>query len=77
VLGFDPSPFHTVLDIREGHKRERDVDAQTTFDKYLNGITKATEEVDRRLALVPANGQEGNSGRRPNILVAENRGGTT
>ena len=77
VLGFDPSPFHTVLDIREGHKRERDVDAQTTFDKYLNGIVKATEEVDRRLALVPANGQEGNSGRRPNILVAENRGGTT
>ena len=55
VLGFDPSPFHAVLDIREGHKRERDVDAQTTFDKYLNAIVKATEEVDRRLALVPAN----------------------
>jgi predicted nucleotidyltransferase len=55
VLGFDPSPFHTLLDVREGHKRERDVDAQTTFDKYLNGIVKATEEVDRRLALVPAN----------------------
>jgi hypothetical protein len=56
VLGFDPSPFHAVLDIREGHKRERDVDTQTTFDKYLNGIVKATEEVDRRLAVVPANG---------------------
>ena len=56
VLGFDPSPFHTVLDIREGHKRERDVDAQITFDKYLNGIAKATEEVDRRLAVVPAKG---------------------
>jgi len=56
VLGFDPSPFHTVLDIREGHKRERDVNAQTTFDKYLNGIAKATDEVDRRLAVAPANG---------------------
>ena len=55
VLGFDPSPFHAVLDIREGHKRERDVDAQTTFDKYLNAIVNATEEVDRRLAVVPAN----------------------
>jgi predicted nucleotidyltransferase len=55
VLGFDPSPFHAVLDIREGHKRERDVDAQTTFDKYLNAIVKATEEVDRRLAVGPAN----------------------
>jgi hypothetical protein len=50
VLGFDPSPFYAVLDYREGHKRERDVDAQATFGKYLNGIVKATEEVDRRLA---------------------------
>jgi predicted nucleotidyltransferase len=55
VLGFDPSPFHTVLDIREGRKRERDVDAQATFDKYLNAIVKATEEVDRRMAIPPAN----------------------
>jgi predicted nucleotidyltransferase len=53
LLGFDPSPFHTLLDFREGHKRERDVDAQATFDKYLNAIAKATEEVDCRLA-VPA-----------------------
>jgi predicted nucleotidyltransferase len=52
VLGFDPSPFHTVLDIREGHKRERDADVQAMFDKYLNGVVKATEEVDRRLAVV-------------------------
>jgi predicted nucleotidyltransferase len=50
VLGFDPSPFHTLLDIREGRKRDRDVDAQATFDKYLNAVVKATEEVDRRLA---------------------------
>lgn len=55
VLGFDPSPFHTVLDIREGRKRERDVDAQATFEKYLDGIAKATEEVDRRLAIPAAN----------------------
>jgi hypothetical protein len=55
VLGFDPSPFHTVLDIREGRKRERDVDAQATFDKYLNAIVKGTEEVDRRLAAPPRN----------------------
>ena len=55
VLGFDPSPFHAVLDIREGHKRERDVDVQATFDKYLNGIVKATDEVDRRLAIPATN----------------------
>ena len=55
VLGFDPSPFHTLLDIREGRKRDREVDAQATFDKYLNAVVKATEEVDRRLASPPAN----------------------
>jgi len=54
VLGFDPSPFHTLLDIREGRKREREVDVQATFEKYLNAVVKATEEVDRRLAAPPA-----------------------
>jgi predicted nucleotidyltransferase len=54
MLGFDPSPFHIVLDIRERRKRGRDVDVLATFDKYLNGIAKATEEVDRRLAVPPA-----------------------
>jgi hypothetical protein len=55
VLGFDPSPFHTVLDIREGRKRERDVEAQATFDKYLNAVIKADEEVDHRLATLASN----------------------
>jgi hypothetical protein len=54
VLEFDPSPFHALLDIREGRKRERDVAAQTTFAKYLETIVRATEEVDRRLAAAPA-----------------------
>jgi hypothetical protein len=51
ALEFDPSAFHTVLDIREGRKRERDVEVQATFDQYLNAVVKATEEVDRRLAI--------------------------
>jgi hypothetical protein len=55
LLGFDPSPFQTVLDIREGRKRERDVEAQATFDKYLNAVIKADEEVDRRLATLAGN----------------------
>ena len=41
VLGFDPSPFHTIFEIREGHKRERDVDVQATFDKYLTGSSRS------------------------------------
>ena len=50
ALGFDPSPFYTLLDIREGRKRRNEVDVQATFDKYLHAVVQATEEVDRRLA---------------------------
>jgi len=56
VLGFDPSPFHTILEVREGRKRERDVDVQATFEAYLDRISKVTDEVDRRLAVPPARG---------------------
>ena len=51
ALGFDPSPFHTVFDIREGRKRGRDVDVQATFDAYLDRVSKVAEEMDRRLAI--------------------------
>jgi hypothetical protein len=56
VLGFDPCPFHTIFEIREGHKRERDVEVQATFDAYLDRISKVAEEMDRRLAVPPAKG---------------------
>jgi hypothetical protein len=56
VLGFDPLPFQTIFAIREGQKRERDVDVQATFDAYLDRIAKVTEEIDRRLAAPPARG---------------------
>ena len=49
VLGFDASPFDTILAIREGQKRGRDLDVQATFDAYLRGVAKVTEEMDRRL----------------------------
>jgi hypothetical protein len=55
ILGFDPSPFHTIFEIREGHKRERDVNVQATFEAYLDGVVKVTEEMDRRLVTPPAN----------------------
>jgi len=54
VLEFEAAPFHTVLDIREKRKREREVDAQAAFEQYLDAVVKATEEVDRRLAVPPA-----------------------
>ena len=55
VLGFDPAPFHTIFEIREGHKRGRDVDAQATFGAYLDRVSKVADEIDRRLAVPPAN----------------------
>ncbi|HZP01476.1 MAG TPA: nucleotidyltransferase domain-containing protein [Terriglobia bacterium] len=50
MLGFDPAPFHAVFEVREGQRRERDLDAKTTFAAYLQGVVRVTEEVDRRLA---------------------------
>ena len=54
VLRFDPSPFHTVFEIREGRKRERDVDVQATFGAYLDRVSKVAGEMDRRLETPPA-----------------------
>jgi hypothetical protein len=54
ALGFDPSPFHTIFDVREGRKRERDVDVQAVFGAYLDRVSMVTEEMDRRLAVPPA-----------------------
>jgi hypothetical protein len=56
VLGFDPSPFHTIFEIREGRKRGRDVNVQATFDAYLDRVVRVAEEIDRRLATPPAKG---------------------
>jgi hypothetical protein len=51
VLGFDPAPLHTVLDVREGRKRGRDLDIQATFTGYLQAISKAADEIDRRFVM--------------------------
>src|SRR5208282_1285291 len=44
VLGFDPSPFHAIFEIREGRKRDGDVDVQVTFDAYLDRVSKVADE---------------------------------
>lgn len=51
ALGFDPAPFHTIFEVREGHKRERDLDVQATFEAYLERVAHIAEEMDRRLAV--------------------------
>ena len=73
VLGFDPSPFHTIFDIREGRKRERDVDVQATFGGYLDRVSKVTDEIDRRLATPPALNRRGSSRTAPTPISGGGR----
>jgi hypothetical protein len=50
VFGSDLSALNTVLDIRRGKIRERDVDAQSVFREYLASISAVIDRVDRQLA---------------------------
>lgn len=49
VTGGDASAFHAVLDVREGKKKKRQIDIEETLHAYLEFVTLATNEVDRRL----------------------------
>ena len=49
LLAFDASAFHTVLDVREGKRREKELNIVATFRAYLDGITRVAREVDQRL----------------------------
>ncbi len=49
LLGFDPSAFYSLLDLREGRRREAEVDPAALLRGYLEGMTRVAGEVDRRL----------------------------
>jgi hypothetical protein len=49
MLGFEARPIHTVLDLREGEKSAREVDAQSLFAEYLTAVTFVVNETGRRL----------------------------
>jgi predicted nucleotidyltransferase len=44
---FDASPFHTLLDLREGKTAPRDVVPSSLFEQYLKGIQTVVDSVDR------------------------------
>ncbi len=48
-LGFDTAAFHALLDVRDGKRREHQIDVPATFAAYLSAVTRVTEEMDRRL----------------------------
>jgi hypothetical protein len=49
LTGADPSAFHAVLELREGKRKEREIDIDATLHAYLEFVEIATNEVDRRL----------------------------
>jgi predicted nucleotidyltransferase len=45
-VAFDPAPFLQLLDVREGKSKPDSLDAQLTFNSYLEGIQKVIQFVD-------------------------------
>ena len=49
LTGADPSSFHAILELREGKRKEKDMDVEATLHTYLEFVEIVTNEVDRRL----------------------------
>lgn len=47
AFGLDAGPFLTLLDLREGKRKPKDVDAVSLFESYLKQIHVAVDFVDR------------------------------
>jgi hypothetical protein len=45
----DPSGFRTILDLREGKKREQDINVEETLNNYFALVETITNEYDRQL----------------------------
>jgi predicted nucleotidyltransferase len=49
LSGGNPAGFHTILDLRDGKRKEKDIDIEATLATYLEFVEVVTNEVDRRL----------------------------
>ncbi len=47
--GCDPSAFHTILGVREGKLKERDVNVASTLNQYFAFVEAVTDKFDRHL----------------------------
>ena len=47
--GADPAGFKTILGVREGKLKERDIDAEKTLNQYFSFVEAVTEKFDRQL----------------------------
>ncbi len=49
LSGADPSAFHAILDLREGKRKESQIDIDAALHTYLEFVEVITADVDRRL----------------------------
>lgn len=49
LTGADPSAFHAILELREGKRKEGQLDVEGELHTYLEFVEVVTNEVDRRL----------------------------
>jgi predicted nucleotidyltransferase len=47
--GADPAGFQTILSLREGKLRERDINIEMTLNQYFSFVVAVTEKFDRQL----------------------------
>ncbi len=45
----DPAGFHTILDLREGKRKDKDIDVESTLNRYFALVEAVTDEFDRQL----------------------------
>jgi hypothetical protein len=51
LTGSNPTAFQTVLDLREGKRKQSEIDVEASLNAYLELVEVVTNEVDRRLEL--------------------------
>jgi hypothetical protein len=49
LTGSDAGGFTSILDLREGKAKDKEIDAEQTLRKYFQLVEAVTNEVDRRL----------------------------
>ena len=45
----DPAGFHAVLALREGKRRDREIDVEKTMDQFVAFVEAVTDQFDRRM----------------------------
>ena len=52
LTGANPAAFLAILDLREGKKKQKEIDVEASLNAYLELVEVVTNEVDRRLGTV-------------------------